>query len=146
MIKIPSKIKYLSYAGIIPVLIGVIGSLELNFISNNINNLLVEFGLLFSAIILSFLGGGLFILETHYKSEINFKGLFISMCPSIWAVFSLLLPMSCFLLAIGYLATLERERSLSKARTISFPNWWFKLRFQLTTLMILLLIILGFNV
>ena len=146
MIKIPSKIKYLSYAGLIPVLIGVIGSLELNFISNNINNLLVEFGLFFSAIILSFLGGGLFILETHYKSEINFKGLFISMCPSIWAVFSLLLPMSCFLLAIGYLATLERERSLSKARTISFPNWWFKLRFQLTTLMILLLIILGFNV
>ena len=146
MIKIPSKIKYLSYAGIIPVLIGVIGSLELNFISNNINNLLVEFGLFFSAIILSFLGGGLFILETHYKSEINFKGLFISMCPSIWAVFSLLLPMSCFLLAIGYLATLERERSLSKARTISFPNWWFKLRFQLTTLMIILLIILGFNV
>ena len=60
MIKIPSKIKYLSYAGIIPVLIGVIGSLELNFISNNINNLLVEFGLFFSAIILSFLGGGLF--------------------------------------------------------------------------------------
>ena len=146
MIKIPSKIKYLSYAGIIPVLIGVIGSLELNFISNNINNLLVEFGLFFSAIILSFLGGGLFILETHYKSEINFKGLFISMCTSIWAVFSLLLPMSCFLLAIGYLATLERERSLSKARTVSFPNWWFKLRFQLTTLMILLLIILGFNV
>ena len=146
MIKIPSKIKYLSYAGIIPVLIGVIGSLELNFISNNINNLLVEFGLFFSAIILSFLGGGLFILETHYKSEINFKGLFISMCPSIWAVFSLLLPMSCFLLAIGYLATLERERSLSKSKTISFPDWWFKLRFQLTTLMILLLIILGFNV
>jgi len=146
MIKIPSKIKYLSYAGIIPVLIGVIGSLELNFISNNINNLLVEFGLFFSAIILSFLGGGLFILETHYKSEINFKGLFISMCPSIWAVFSLLLPMSCFLLAIGYLATLERERSLSKARTISFPNWWFKLRFQLTTAMIILLVVLGFNV
>ena len=124
----------------------MIGSLELNFISNNINNLLVEFGLFFSAIILSFLGGGLFILETHYKSEINFKGLFISMCPSIWAVFSLLLPMSCFLLAIGYLATLERERSLSKSKTISFPNWWFKLRFQLTTLMIILLIILGFNV
>ena len=146
MIKIPSKVKYLSYAGIIPIIIGVIGSFDLNFISNNINNLLVEFGLLFSAIILSFLGGGLFILETHYKSEINFKGLFISMCPSIWAVFSLLLPMSCFLLAIGYLATLERERSLSKARTISFPNWWFKLRFQLTTLMVLLLIILGFNV
>ena len=68
------------------------------------------------------------------------------MCPSIWAVLSLLLPMTCFLLAIGFLATLERERSLSKAKIISFPNWWFKLRFQLTTAMIILLVVFGFNV
>mgnify|MGYP006267893289 FL=1 len=146
MIKIPSNVKYLSYAGIIPIIIGVIGSFNLNFISNNINELLVEFGVLFSAAILSFLGGGLFILETHYKSEINFKGLFISMCPSIWAVLSLLLPMTCFLLAIGFLATLERERYLSKSKIISFPNWWFRLRFRLTTAMIFLLVIFGFNV
>ena len=146
MIKIPSKVKYLSYAGIIPIIIGVFGSFDLNLISNNINDLLIEFGVLFSAIILSFLGGGLFILETHYKSEVDFKGLFISMCPSIWAVLSLFLPMTCFLLAIGFLATLERERSLSKAKIISFPNWWFKLRFQLTTAMIILLVVLGFNV
>ena len=146
MIKIPSNVKYLSYAGIIPIIIGVIGSFNLNFISTNINELLVEFGVLFSAAILSFLGGGLFILETHYKSEINFKGLFISMCPSIWAVLSLLLPMTCFLLAIGFLATLERERYLSKSKIISFPNWWFRLRFRLTTAMIFLLIIFGFNV
>ena len=146
MIKIPSKVKYLSYAGIIPIIIGVIGSFNLNFISTNINELLVEFGVLFSAAILSFLGGGLFILETHYKSEINFKGLFISMCPSIWAVLSLLLPMTCFLLAIGFLATLERERYLSKSKIISFPNWWFRLRFRLTTAMIFLLVIFGFNV
>ena len=125
----------------------MIGSFDLNFISNNINDLLIEFGVLFSAIIYFFhLGGGLFILETHYKSEIDFKGLFISMCPSIWAVLSLLLPMTCFLLAIGFLATLERERSLSKAKIISFPNWWFKLRFHLTTAMIILLVVLGFNV
>ncbi len=146
MIKIPSNVKYLSYAGIIPIIIGVIGSFNLNFISTNINELLVEFGILFSAAILSFLGGGLFILETHYKSEINFKGLFISMCPSIWAVLSLLLPMTCFLLAIGFLATLERERYLSKSKIISFPNWWFRLRFRLTTAMIFLLVIFGFNV
>ena len=146
MIKIPTEVKYLSYAGIIPVLMGVIGSLELSFINTNINNSLIDFGVLFSATILSFLGGGLFILETHCKSEINFRGLFISMCPSIWAVFSLLLPMTCFLLAIGFLATLDRERYLSKAKIISFPNWWFKLRFRLTTAMILLLVVLGFNV
>ena len=114
MIKIPSKVKYLSYAGIIPIIIGVFGSFDLNLISNNINDFLIEFGVLFSATILSFLGGGLFILETHYKSEIDFKGLFISMCPSIWAVLSLLLPMTCFLLAIGFLATLEMSNFFSR--------------------------------
>ena len=140
----PSNIKYLSYAGIIPILIGVIGSFDLSLMSNNFNTLLVEFGLLFSALILSFLGGCLFIFEIHLKSEIDFKGILISMCPSIWAVFSLLLPMSCFFLAIGFLATLERERSLSKI--IIFPNWWLKIRFRLTTSMVLLLVVMGFNV
>ena len=97
MIIIPSKVKYLSYAGIIPILMGVIGSFDLSLMGNNINNLLIELGMLFSAVILSFLGGCLFVFETHSKSEINFKGLMMSMCPSIWAVFSLLLPMTCFL-------------------------------------------------
>ena len=144
MVKIPNKVKYLSYAGIIPIILGVIGSLDLNLIGNSLNLLLVEIGLFFSASILSFLGGCLFIFETHSKSEYNFKGIFISMCPSIWAVFSLLLPMTSFLLAIGFLGTLERERILSKI--IIFPNWWLKLRFQLTTAMIILLVVLGFNV
>ena len=144
MIIIPSKVKYISYAGMIPILMGVIGSFDLSLMGNNINNWLVELGMLFSAIILSFLGGCLFIFETHSKSEINFKGLMVSMCPSIWAVFSLLLPMTCFLLAVGFLSTLERERYLS--RKIILPNWWLKMRFQLTASMVLLLIVMGFNV
>ena len=145
MIIIPSKVKYISYAGMIPILMGVIGSFDISLMGNNINNWLVELGMLFSAIILSFLGGCLFIFETHSKSDINFKGLMVSMCPSIWAVFSLLLPpMTCFLLAVGFLTTLERERYLSKI--IILPNWWLKMRFQLTTLMVFLLIIMGFNV
>ena len=144
MAKIPNKVKYLSYAGIIPIIMGVIGSLDLYFISNRLNLLLVEIAFFFSASILSFLGGCLFVFETHSKSEFNFKGIFISMCPSIWAVFSLLLPMTSFLLAIGFLGTLERERTLS--RLIIFPNWWLKLRFSLTTLMVISLVIMGFNV
>ena len=65
MITIPSKVKYISYAGIIPILTGVVGSFDLSLMGNNINNWLVELGMLFSAIILSFLGGCLFIFETH---------------------------------------------------------------------------------
>ena len=104
MAKIPNKVKYLSYAGIIPIIMGVIGSLDLYFISNRLNLLLVETAFFFSASILSFLGGCLFVFETHSKSEFNFKGIII------------------------------------------FPNWWLKLRFSLTTLMVISLVIMGFNV
>ena len=96
MIKIPSKVKYLSYAGIIPIIMGVIGSFDLSLMGNNINSFLVELGMLFSTVILSFLGGCLFVFEIHSKSEINFKGLMMSMCPPIWAVFSLLLPCNVY--------------------------------------------------
>jgi len=87
--------------------------------------------------------GGLnaIINDERYRSvfyQVIVFGLFI------WAVFSLLLPMTCFLLAVGFLTTLERERFLS--RIIILPNWWLKMRFQLTTLMVFLLIIMGFNV
>ncbi len=144
MIKIPSEVKYLSYAGIIPILMGLVGSFDFNLVSDNFNNWLVEFGLLFSALILSFLGGCIFIFEISFNSKFNFKGILLSMFPSIWAALSLQIPMTCFLLAIGFLATLERERYL--ARIIELPKWWLKMRFRLTTLIVLLLIIMGFNV
>ena len=54
MITIPSKVKYLSYAGIIPIIMGVIGSFDLSLMGNNINSFLVELGMLFSTVILSF--------------------------------------------------------------------------------------------
>ena len=114
MNKTPLAVKFFSYAGILPIFIGVIGSFDLSIINNKLNIFLVEFGLIFSAIILSFLGGCLFIFEIHFKSKIDFRGVLISMFPSIWAVFSLNLPMTGFLIAIGFLATLERERYLSK--------------------------------
>ena len=56
MITIPPKVKYISYAGIIPILMGVIGSFDLSLLGHNINNWLVELGMLSSAVILSFLG------------------------------------------------------------------------------------------
>ena len=144
MEKIPPKIQYLSLAGILPILLGVIGSFDLYFIDDVVNLWLIKFSILFSALILSFLGGCLFMFEIHFKSKLEFNGLLISMCPSIWAAISIQLPISCFLLAIGFLATLERERSLAKI--FDLPYWWLKMRFRLTTLMVLLLIFLGFNV
>ena len=144
MIKIPSAVKYFSYAGIIPIFFGLIGSFEFNFINNNLNIWFVNFAKLFSALILSFIGGCLYIFQIILNSKFNKKDIFISMLPSIWAAISLQLPMSCFLLAIGFLGTLETERKVSKK--IKFPYWWFKMRFRLTTAMVILLLIMGLNV
>ena len=143
MMIIPKPVYYLSIMGLLPVIAGAIGSLNLIFLGDEFNKWLQEFGILFSAIILSFLGGSIFIFEILLKKKIEFKGLVISMLPSIWAIAAVNLPLSSFLLAIGYLATLERERVLF--RTCNLPAWWLSMRLRLTSLMILVLIIIGFN-
>ena len=140
---IPKPIYYLSIMGLCPVIAGAIGSLNLIFLEEEFNKWLEEFGILFSAMILSFLGGSLFIFEILLKKNVEFKGIVISMVPSIWAITAVNLPLSSFLLAIGYLATIERERIL--LRTCKLPAWWLSMRLRLTSLMILALIIIGFN-
>ena len=143
MIHIPKPIYYLSFMGLLPVIAGAIGSLDFVFLGEEINNGLHKFGLIFSALILSFLGGSLFVFEIVLKEKIEIKGLIISMLPSIWAIGAINLPLSGFLLAIGYLATLERERILN--RTCKLPTWWLGMRLRLTSFMIIFLIIIGFN-
>ena len=69
MKKIPAKIQYLSLAGILPILIGVIGSFDLYFIDDVVNLWLIKFSILFSALILSFLGGCLFIFEIQLATK-----------------------------------------------------------------------------
>ena len=143
MTHIPKPIYYLSFMGLLPVIAGAIGSLDFVFLGEEINNGLHKFGLIFSALILSFLGGSLFVFEILLKEKIEIKGLIISMLPSIWAIGAINLPLSGFLLAIGYLATLERERILN--RTCKLPTWWLGMRLRLTSFMIIFLIIIGFN-
>lgn len=143
MTHIPKPIYYLSFMGLLPVIAGAIGSLDFVFLGEEINNGLHKFGLIFSALILSFLGGSLFVFEILLKEKIEIKGLIISMLPSIWAISAINLPLSGFLLAIGYLATLERERILN--RTCKLPTWWLGMRLRLTSFMIIFLIIIGFN-
>ena len=140
---IPKPVYYLSIMGLLPVIAGAIGSLDFVFLGEEINNGLHKFGLIFSALILSFLGGSLFVFEILLKEKIEIKGLIISMIPSIWAIGAINLPLSGFLLAIGYLATLERERILN--RTCKLPTWWLGMRLRLTSFMIIFLIIIGFN-
>ena len=143
MTAIPKPIYYLSLLGLLPVISGVFGSFDFLMLEREINVWLYKFGLLFSALILSFLGGCLFVFEIHLKPTLEFKGLVLSIIPSLWAIVSINLPMSSFLLAIGFLAILERERILR--RNCELPPWWLRMRLRVTTLIIIALIIMGFN-
>ena len=143
MTVIPKPIYYLSLLGLLPVIAGVLGSFNFLMLGGEINVWLYKFGLLFSDLILSFLGGCLFVFEILLKPKLEFKGLVLSIIPSLWAIISINLPMSSFLLAIGFLAILERERILR--RNCELPPGWLRMRLQLTTLLIIALIVMGFN-
>ena len=131
MTAIPKPIYYLSLLGLLPVIAGVLGSFDFLMLGTEINVWLYKFSLLFSALILSFLGGCLFVFEILLKPKFEFKGLALSIIPSLWAIVSINLPMSSFLLTIGFIAILERERILQ--RNCQLPPWWLKMRFRLTT-------------
>ena len=143
MTEISKPIYYLSLLGLLPVIAGVLGSFNFLMLGVEINIWLYKFGLLFSALILSFLGGCLFVFEILLKPKLEFKGLVLSIIPSLWAIISINLPMSSFLLAIGFLAILERERILR--RNCKLPPGWLRMRLHLTTLLIIALIVMGFN-
>ena len=66
---IPKPVYYLSAMGLLPVFAGAIGSFNLIFLGEEFNRWLQESSILFSAMILSFLGGSLFIFEILLKKK-----------------------------------------------------------------------------
>ena len=140
---IPKPVYFVGLLGLLPAIAGVVGSFNFSHLGEEINHFLYEFGLLFNALILSFLGGCIFIFEILLKPKLELKGIALSMAPTLWAIIAINSPISSFLLAIGFLAALERERIL--VRNLKLPAWWLKMRLQLTSLMVFALILMGFN-
>ena len=73
--KIPQNVKIISCLGLIPFLVGVVGTLEFGFFDVSINNFLVYTSILYAALILSFLGGCLLVLQlylTKFQKELNY--------------------------------------------------------------------------
>ena len=71
--------------------------------------------------------------------------LWFCITPVLLATLSILIPfMQSFVLALGFLVVLEIERKLHKVR--SLPEWWLNLRFPMTSIVVVLLIFIGFRV
>ena len=145
MNRIPTNAKIIGFFGLTPMIFGLFGLLNLNCISEDINNFLINFSITYAAIILSFLGGCLFGFKTLKVKNPSLFNLILTIIPSIWASISLHLPIfKSSALALGFLLIYEIDRRFLKNNIT--PQWWLKLRLPLTSLIIISLVIMGFYV
>ena len=138
---VPKRVVLASLLGLIPILIGLISTFNIS-LSESTKEGFIEIALIYSGFILSFVSGCAFYVASLERE----RGLLLwfSILPVLLALLSIIIPfMQSFVLALGFLVILEIERKLYKLG--SLPKWWLNLRFPMTSLVVLLLIILGFR-
>ena len=104
---------------------------------------LIRIAIIYSGIILSFMSGCVFYISTLDRERVFL--LWFSIVPVLLALLSVALPfMQSFVIALGFLIVLEIERKLYKIKTL--PEWWLDLRFPMTSIVVFLLIFMGFRI
>jgi|MDSW01.2.fsa_nt_gb hypothetical protein len=140
----PKTVKIIGGLGLFPFILGVLATLDFTFVFYNYNYILVEMSLIYAALILSFLGGSIFAFESINADKRSNLGLWLSICPTLWAFLAINLPnFSASFLAIGFLAVYEIDRRAFLVKKT--PPWWLSIRFPLTTTVVLALVIIGFH-
>ncbi len=144
MRSIPTNFKVIGVFGLLPFLIGIIGTLNFQLLPDFFNNWLINLSLLYAGLILSFLGGCVFAFESLELEKPYLKRLVFSILPTLWALSALQLEhFKAGALAIGFLALYELDRKIARRKIT--PEWWLSLRLPLTTTVIISLAIIGFN-
>ena len=140
---VPKSVLTISILGLVPFAIGALVSFELNAIPQESSDLLLKASLQYAAFILCFLSGCVFFSCANETEKITY--MWLSIIPVILSLFALSFPLlTGFILALGFLYLLEIERKLYKAKIM--PFWWISLRMPMTILVLICLIIMGFNV
>ena len=139
---VPKSVVLASLLGLIPIFIGIASTFNIG-INESLKEDIIRIAIVYSGFILSFMSGCVF-----YVSSLERKGvllLWFSITPVLLALLSIVIPfMQSFVLAFGFLVVLEIERKLYKLK--SLPEWWLKLRFPMTSVVVMLLIFLGFRI
>ena len=140
--KVPKSVMLASFLGLIPILVGLASTFNIG-LSENLKDELIRIAIIYSGFILSFMSGCVF-----YVSSLNRERVFLlwfSIIPVLLALLSIAIPfMQSFVIALGFLIVLEMERKLFKIRTL--PEWWLNLRFPMTSIVVFLLIFMGFRI
>ena len=139
---VPKNVVLASFLGLIPILAGLISTFNIG-LGESIKEKFIEIAILYSGFILCFMSGCVFYVSSIERDRVLF--LWFSISPVLIALLSIIIPfMQSFVLALGFLVVLEIERKLYKLG--SLPKWWLNFRFPMTSLVVLLLIFLGFRI
>ncbi len=140
---VPKSVLTISLLGLAPFVLGAVFSFKLNAIPQEASDALLKAATQYAAFILCFLSGCVFFSCANRIEKTNY--LWLSIIPVIISLFALTFPfLTGFILALGFLYLLEIERKLFKAQVM--PFWWINLRMPMTILVLICLIIMGFNV
>ena len=140
--KVPKSVMLASLLGLIPILVGLASTFNIG-LSESLKEELIRIAIIYSGFILSFMSGCVFYISSLDRERVFL--LWFSIVPVLLALLSVAVPfMQSFVIALGFLIVLEIERKLYKFKTL--PEWWLNLRFPMTTIVVFLLIFMGFRI
>ena len=131
-----------SLLGLIPILVGLASTFNIG-LRESLKEELIRIAIIYSGFILSFISGSVFYISSLDRERVFL--LWFSIVPVLLALLSVAVPfMQSFVIALGFLIVLEIERKLYKLKTL--PEWWLELRFPMTSVVVFLLIFMGFRI
>ena len=140
--KVPKSVMLASLLGLIPILVGLASTFNIG-LHESWKEELIRIAIIYSGFILSFMSGCVFYISSLDRKRVFL--LWLSIVPVLLALLSVAVPfMQSFVIALGFLIVLEMERKLFKIKTL--PEWWLNLRFPMTSLVVFLLIFMGFRI
>ena len=139
---VPKSVMLASLLGLIPILVGLASTFNIG-LRESLKEELIRIAIIYSGFILSFISGCAFYISSLDRERVFL--LWFSIVPVLIALLSVAVPfMQSFVIALGFLIVLEMERKLFKIRTL--PEWWLNLRFPMTSIVVFLLIFMGFRI
>ena len=140
--RVPKSVVLASLRGLIPILVGLASTFNIG-LRESLKEELIRIAIIYSGFILSFMSGCVFYISSLDRERVFL--LWFSIVPVLLALLSVAVPfMQSFVIALGFLIVLEIERKLFKIRTL--PEWWLNLRFPMTSIVVFLLIFMGFRI
>ena len=140
--RVPKSVMLASLLGLIPILVGLASTFNIG-LRESLKEELIRIAIIYSGFILSFMSGCVFYISSLDRERVFL--LWFSIVPVLLALLSVALPfMQSFVIALGFLIVLEIERKLDKFKTL--PEWWLNLRFPMTSIVVFLLIFMGFRI